>query len=349
MPASAACCPGPARPGPAVECLVVDDDPTPPLADQHADLVPVFVPNVLRVLRQANAGSAAARSHGLREATGEFVQFLDSDDLIHPAKLAAHLAAMRATGAELSYSDQATARPYDPLVAGDNPPLVDHQTLPTVSTPWELFVGVQTAPHVPVFRRDALTAALADPIVSPSRVYEPAGDTWLFFNCGARPWRVTKVDGYYAIYINHDDALRHSTKWEKTGVSALGITLAFALRCPATPATEPVRAAIGAAAFQGYRRLPRHFHAEYERLTLKVYQTSPPGASPVQMGGRRFGQLSAVLGPTVAAKLLRRVQCGEYAACQTIPRPELDALFEAILRHTETVCGADTFRARFER
>ena len=38
-------------------------------------------------VRQAQGGSNAARNNGLRHATGEFIQYLDSDDLLHPEKL----------------------------------------------------------------------------------------------------------------------------------------------------------------------------------------------------------------------------------------------------------------------
>jgi glycosyltransferase involved in cell wall biosynthesis len=42
---------------------------------------------VVRLIQQANQGAAAARNHGLREATGEYIQFMDADDLLHPRKI----------------------------------------------------------------------------------------------------------------------------------------------------------------------------------------------------------------------------------------------------------------------
>lgn len=41
----------------------------------------------LRLIEQPNRGAAAARNAGLRQCTGEFVQFLDADDVLLPGKL----------------------------------------------------------------------------------------------------------------------------------------------------------------------------------------------------------------------------------------------------------------------
>lgn len=67
------------------ECLIVDDgskDRTAAVAKDWARKDPRF-----RYFFQPNAGLSSARNLGLRHAVGEYVQFLDADDWLEPAKL----------------------------------------------------------------------------------------------------------------------------------------------------------------------------------------------------------------------------------------------------------------------
>lgn len=77
-----------------IEVLIVDDGSTDDtlrsaleLADRH--------PGIVQVVKQENAGPGVARNAGLRRASGEFVQYLDSDDLLEPRKFEWQVAALR--------------------------------------------------------------------------------------------------------------------------------------------------------------------------------------------------------------------------------------------------------------
>lgn len=75
---------------PPEEILIVDDGSTDG-TEEFARTLPAPV----RYLRQANAGPAAARNHGFRAATGDWIALLDSDDWWPVDKLALQEAFLR--------------------------------------------------------------------------------------------------------------------------------------------------------------------------------------------------------------------------------------------------------------
>jgi glycosyltransferase involved in cell wall biosynthesis len=77
-----------------IEIIVVDDGSTDDtatvadtLAEQHGEMV--------RVIHQANGGVGAAREAGRQAARGEFIQYLDSDDVLLPRKFELQVAGLR--------------------------------------------------------------------------------------------------------------------------------------------------------------------------------------------------------------------------------------------------------------
>ncbi len=78
---------------PHTEIIVVDDGST----DHSVAVARRYEPRGVRIATQLNAGASAARNHALRLSHGDYIQFLDADDLLSPDKIAAQLTALAAS------------------------------------------------------------------------------------------------------------------------------------------------------------------------------------------------------------------------------------------------------------
>jgi glycosyltransferase involved in cell wall biosynthesis len=71
-----------------IECIIVDDGSTDDTSDAVRELQQLNSNEFqLQYIVQANAGAQAARNNGTIHCKGEFIQYLDSDDVLYPTKL----------------------------------------------------------------------------------------------------------------------------------------------------------------------------------------------------------------------------------------------------------------------
>ena len=84
------------------ELIIVDDCST----DDTHEVVKTFNDSRIRFIKnEKNCGAALTRNRAIREANGEWIAFLDSDDLWAPDKLEKQLAFMKENGYVFSYHD----------------------------------------------------------------------------------------------------------------------------------------------------------------------------------------------------------------------------------------------------
>lgn len=81
---------------PNTEVIVIDDGST----DESLVIARGFESRGVGVVTQPNRGASAARNHGLQIAKGDFIQFLDADDLLAPDKIARQASVLSAAPAD---------------------------------------------------------------------------------------------------------------------------------------------------------------------------------------------------------------------------------------------------------
>ena len=83
-----------------VEIILIDDGST----DGTKNHFETWEKQGVKCVSQQNSGASSARNHGLSLASGEYIQFLDADDVLHKEKIKTQVEAMKQDNADLSFT-----------------------------------------------------------------------------------------------------------------------------------------------------------------------------------------------------------------------------------------------------
>jgi len=251
---------------PCHEVIVVDDGST----DDTRQTLGQFGARI-QLVHQENSGVSAARNRGIRMATGNYIAFLDDDDLWVPQKLERQVHALtQAPSAEVVYSNFSYI-PTSPTLA---PPVNPNRAHPSNMLD-TLLMGDWLATDTLLVRKDCLLAAgLFDEGL---RAHE---DWYLLLTLAERykwlhvPEELTLVLWHHAS-LTKDARLMDETTWrmlDKYFASASGARLPRSTRRRAYSAAH-YRLAMHYIACAQYWRAARHlglgFTTAPERLFLE--------------------------------------------------------------------------------
>lgn len=93
---------------PSIEVVVVDDNEPDSVFRLETERLMSLYANDNRVLyikNSRNLGGALARNEGIRAATGDYITFLDDDDIYLPQKVSVQISFMEKNNLEVSFSD----------------------------------------------------------------------------------------------------------------------------------------------------------------------------------------------------------------------------------------------------
>jgi len=255
----------------AVEIIVVDDgstDDTPHVLEKYQ--------NAITVITQDNMGLSAARNTGIAQAKGNFLCFLDADDILGPGTLTAQLNVLA------HEPDAHVAVCRNRLFAE-----TDHTGNPIPIGEWSLFARqLEThlhhyniaPPHAFLVRRSALAGTRFDPTLPACE------DHWFWLSLAAQGRRFVSNRQGTVYYRRHAQSMSHKKEQQLQADAAVHQRTFQLLQRLATPSAEhaPLYAACMAACLTTGERLrdiapeqTKTLHQTAETC-CSILQTLPP-------------------------------------------------------------------------
>lgn len=172
-----------------LEVIVVDDHST----DGSPDLVERAFPGV-RLVESTGHGASAARNLGTQLATGDYLQYLDADDVLAAGKLRTQRMALEQSGADVAYGD------WQRLIGGGEEYRPGELVTRNLHDPEiDLFSSQWSPPAVYLFRRSIVERVggwREDlPIIQDAR---------FVLDCALHGGRFVRCDGIMALYRTHE-------------------------------------------------------------------------------------------------------------------------------------------------
>lgn len=96
-----------------LEVIVVNDGST----DRTREIILQYATHNVKLVDQQNGGQDAALNNGYRHATGQYIKFMDSDDLINPEMIARQMAVLGGSEEHVAYAEWSRFYNDDPNTA----------------------------------------------------------------------------------------------------------------------------------------------------------------------------------------------------------------------------------------
>jgi glycosyltransferase involved in cell wall biosynthesis len=184
-----------------------------------------------KIIRQENAGPAAARNRGFAESKGEFIHFFDSDDIAAPNKHEVQVRALVETGADIAIG------PWQKGTFEDGSFLpfqhaLQQRGLPKGSLVEALLSNWSLVPHCCLFRREIVERAGG----FPEDCYGTE-DTFFFLSCFLSGAKCVHSSGTLELYRLGNEKItgagegdgRHLVEWAKVLIKMRDACLAEGL------------------------------------------------------------------------------------------------------------------------